>query len=165
MGNDLGIRKPRRRSFAEKAILAVVALFALGLPLGVFLRDYLADRQGALTRARELAIEGRPCQRLTRSQFEAMGLKASKGTVYEDATFYRQFGHLTCSGLRYGGGWGTKLYPVCQFTSPKALKVVTTKGEWYFAPGAGQPVTVAVPYGEVRCVLAANFTIKNLVTR
>jgi hypothetical protein len=165
MGNDLGIRKPRRRSLAEKIVLGVVAVVAVGFPLSVFLRDYLSGRGEALTRAREWAIEGPACERLTKAQFEAQGLKTPKGTIYEDAVFYRQFGHVSCSGLRYGGGWGMSLYPVCQFTSPKALKVVTKKGEWYFAPGAGQPVTVAAPHGEVRCVLAANFTIKTLMGR
>lgn len=165
MSNDLGFRKPRRRSLAEKVVLGIVAVGAVGFPLSVFLRDYLAGRGEALTRAREWAIEGPPCQPLTSAQFKARGLKTPKGTIYEDAVFYRQFGHVSCSGLRYGAGWGTSLYPVCQFTSPNALKVVTKKGEWYFAPGAGQPVTVAAPHGKVRCVLAANFTIKNLMSR
>lgn len=145
--------------------MGLAALVALGLPLTIFGKDYLRDRSAALTLAREWAIDGPPCQPLTRAQFEGGGFKVTKGTVYEDAQFYRQFGHMSCSGLRYGAGWGTSLYPVCQFTSPKALKVVTRKGEWYFAPGAGQPVTVAAPHGDVRCVLAANFTMKNLMGR
>jgi hypothetical protein len=162
---DLGFRKRRRRTAAEKVVIAIVAVGAVGFPLGVATRDYLNNRTDALTLAREWEIYGPPCEPLTKAQFEARGLKVTKGTVYEDAQFYRQFGHMSCSGLRYGAGWGTTLYPVCQFTSPKALKVVTTKGEWYFAPGTGQPVTVAAPHGEVRCVLAANFTIKNLMRR
>jgi hypothetical protein len=162
---DLGIRKRRRRTRAEKVIIALVSLGAVGFPLGVATRGYLDNRAEALTLAREWKIDGPPCESLTRAQFQARGLKVTKGTIYEDAQFYRQFGHMSCSGLRYGAGWGTDLYPVCQFTSPKALKVVTKKGEWYFAPGAGQPVTIAAPHGDVRCVLAANFTIKALTGR
>ena len=162
---DLGFRKRRRRTAAEKVVIAIVAVGAVGFPLGVATRGYLDNRDDALTLAREWAIDGPPCEPLTRAQFEARGLRLTKGTVYEDAQFYRRFGHMSCSGLRYGAGWGTSLYPVCQFTGPHALKVVTSKGEWYFAPGAGQPVTVAAPHGEVRCVLAANFTIQNLIRR
>ena len=162
---DLGIRKPRRRSVAEKLVIGLAAAIAIGLPLGLTAKKYLSDRDVALTRAREWAIEGPPCERLTRAEFEARGLKAPKGTIYEDAQFFRQFGHMSCSGLRYGAGWGMSVYPVCQFTSPKALKVVTKKGEWYFATGPGQPATVATPHGEARCVLAANFTMKSLMGR
>lgn len=162
---DLGIRKRRRRSVAEKVVIGLAAAVALGLPLGLTAKDYLGEREAALTRAREWAIDGPPCAQLTRGEFEARGLRAPKGTIYEDAQFYRQFGHMTCSGLRYGAGWGTAVYPVCQFTSPKALKVVTSKGEWYFAMAPGQPATVATPHGEARCVLAANFTMKSLMGR
>lgn len=162
---DLGMQRRRKRSLAEKAIIGVVALLAVGFPLGIAAKNYLDNRADALKLRGEWAIEGPPCERLTKAQFEARGLKVTKGTVYEDAQFFRQFGHMSCSGLRYGAGWGTELYPVCQFTSPKALKVVTKKGEWYFATGAGQPATVAAPHGEARCMLAANFTIKNLMGR
>jgi hypothetical protein len=165
MGADLGIRKPRRRSLTEKAVWAVFAMVALGFPLSVVVRDYLDGRDVALNLAREWTIEGPACPSLTRAQFEARGLKVRRGTVYEDAEFYREFGHMSCSGLRDGAGWGTALYPVCQFTSPRALKVVTRKGEWYFDPGPGQPATVAAPHGQVRCVLAANFTMEKLLRR
>lgn len=165
MASDLGIRKPRRRSRAEKAVWAAFATVALGIPLSIFARDYLDGRSVALNLARDWTIDGPPCPSLTRAQFEARGLKVRYGTVYEDAEFYRQFGHMSCSGLRYGAGWGTALYPVCQFTSPRALKVVTTKGEWYFDPGPGQPATIATPHGDAHCVLAANFTMGRLLNR
>lgn len=162
---DLGFQRRRRRSTAEKIVIGLAAIVAVGLPLGLTAKKYMMDRDVALNRARELAIDGPPCEQLTREQFAARGLKAPKGTIYEDARFFRQFGHMSCSALRHGAGWGTAVYPVCQFTSPKALKVVTNKGEWYFAMAPGQPATVATPHGEARCVLAANFTIKSLLGR
>lgn len=121
--------------------------------------DYLRQRDLALGRAGEAKVEGPPCPQLTAAEFAQRGLKAPKATNYENIIFARQFGHMDCSALRYGAGWGTETYPVCQFTSPSALRVKTDKGEWFFAPGPGKPATVAVPRGEPTCVMDSNFTL------
>ena len=126
---------------------------------------YLKHRDQALNLAREWKIEGAPCESVTRREFAQRGLRLRRGTIYEDARFYREFGHMSCSGLRYGGGWGLTLYPVCQFTGPRSLRVSTRKGDWYYAVPPGQPATVAVLKGTPRCVLAANFTMKRLMGR
>lgn len=155
----------RRLTGGQVAVLGVAAVIALVLPTWLFGGSYLKRRDEALSLSREWAIEGAPCPELTAAEFEARGLKVRKGTVYEDVTFYRQFGHMECTGLRYGGGWSQSVYPVCQFTTPKALKVSAADGDHYFDIGAGQPATVAVPHGKVRCVLAANFTMARLIGR
>lgn len=151
-----------RWGVGQKLILVGAGVVAVAFPAWLLGGSYLKRRGEALNLAREWTIEGPPCPVLSRDQFEARGLKVRKGTVYEGVTFYRQFGHLSCTALRYGAGWGQSTYPVCQFTTPKALKVSTDEGDWYFDIGPGQPATVAAPHGQVRCVLAANFTMARL---
>lgn len=153
----------RRLTTGQKVVIAVAAVVALALPGWLLVHSYLGKREAALFLASEAQVNGPPCPSLTKAQFDAQGLKAPKATNYENVIFARQFGHMECRSLRYGGGWGTEVYPVCQFTSPKALKITTDKGEWYFAPGPGQPATVGVPHGEARCVMASNFTMGKLV--
>lgn len=152
----------RRRTAAQKIVICVAAAVAIALPAWLLAQSYLGKRQAALFLASEAEVAGAPCPSLTRAEFDGRGLKATKATFYEGVTFARQFGHMECRALRYGGGWGAKVYPVCQFTSPKALRITTARGEWYFAPGPGQPATVGAPNGQARCVMASNFTIGKL---
>ncbi|TAJ70462.1 MAG: hypothetical protein EPO51_18205 [Phenylobacterium sp.] len=158
------VRK-RRLTNGQKVTLGVAAAIAVGLPGWFLSQSYLGKRDAALFLAREATVDGPPCPSLTKAQFEARGLKVKKATLYEGVTFARQFGHMDCRSLRYGAGWGTEVYPVCQFTSPRSLKVTTPKGEWYFDPGPGQPATVGAPHGQARCVMASNFNMKNLTSR
>lgn len=155
----------RRLTNGQKVVLSVAALIAIALPAWLFGGSYLRQREQALNLAQEAAIVGAPCPSLTRAQFEAQGFAAPKATFYEGVVFARQFGHMECRALRYGGGWSSQVYPVCQFTSPKALKIVTPQGEWYFAPGVGQPASVATPHGKATCIMASNFTIGRLTGR
>ncbi len=148
-----------RLTQGQKITLGIAASMAFALPAYVFGGAYLKDRTEALALAREWRIEGPPCPTLTREQFEARGLKARKGLEYAGVTVSRQFGHVTCSQLRYGEGWGLTSYVVCQFTSPNALRVETAKGTWYFATGMGQPATISTPHGRARCVMASKFTL------
>jgi len=152
----------RRLTTGQKIVLTVAAMIAIALPGWLLTQSYLGKRQAALFLASEAVVDGPPCPSLTKAQFDAQHLKAPKATFYEGVAFARQFGHMECRALRYGAGWGTEVYPVCQFTSPKTL--VITKGErtWYFEPGPGQPATVGLPKGQAHCVMASNFTIKKL---
>lgn len=155
----------RRLTTGQKVTFAVAGLIAVALPAWLVGGSYLRQRDAALSLAREADIKGAPCPELTRAQFEARGLKTPKSTTYEGVIFSRQFGHVECRGVRYGGGWSSRVYPVCQFTSPNVLHVKTRKGEWYFFPGMGQAATVGTPNDEAQCVMAANFTMQNLVAR
>jgi hypothetical protein len=161
---DLGARRPRR-TFGQKLSFGLAGLACVALPLWLLGRDYLEDRGVALNTAAEWKIDGPPCRQVTAAEFVAEGRKLRAGAIYEDVAFVRQYGHMSCASLRYGGGWGTAVYPVCQFTSPHGLKITTDKGDWYFAIEPGQPATVATPHGQARCVLAANFTMQRLLQR
>ena len=149
----------RRLSGGQKLAMVAGAVIFLGFAGWLYGGDYLRQRDLALGRAGEAKVEGPPCPQLTAAEFAARKLKAPKLTSYEGVTFGRQFGHMDCSALRYGSGWGTDTYPVCGFTSPNALSVKTDKGEWFFAPGPGQPATIAVPHGQPRCVMDSNFIL------
>jgi hypothetical protein len=162
MAKDYGVRARRRLTGGQLVTLGLAALLFLAVAGWLYGGSALRRRTEALARAQEAAIEGPPCPQLTAAQFAARGMKAPKGVLYEDVVFYRQFGHMSCHALRYGAGWGNRVYPVCQFTSPNALRVTTAKGDWYFAPGFGQPATVGAPHGLARCVRAANFTMNRL---
>ena len=156
---QVGKGRRMRLTRGQKLTIALAGSIAVGFPVYVFVGTYLKARTEALTRAREWTIEGPPCPSLTRAQFEARGLKAPKGLQYSGVTVSRQFGHVSCSYLRYGDGWGPDTYVVCQFTSPNVLRVETAKGQWYFVPGMGQPATISTPRDQARCVMASNFTL------
>lgn len=156
---QVGKGRRMRLTRGQKVTLGVAALLAVALPAYVFGGAYLKDRTTALALAREWTIEGPPCPSLTGAQFEARGLRARKGLAYAGVNVSRQFGHVTCSQLRYGDGWGLASYVVCQFTSPNALRVETAKGVWYFAPGMGRPATISTPHGQARCVMASKFRL------
>ena len=148
-----------RLTRGQKITLGVAAGLAVALPAYIFGGAYLKNRTAALALAREWNIVGPPCPSLTRAQFAVQGLKVRKGLEYAGVMVSRQFGHVTCSQLRYGEGWGPASYVVCQFTSPNALRVETAKGTWYFAPGMGQPATISTPHDRARCVMASRFTL------
>jgi hypothetical protein len=157
----------RRRGFTAGQWAAValgVALF-LGFAGWLYGGSYMRQREAALSRAAESKVEGPPCPAISRAEFEARRLKRFKATLYEGVVFGRQFGHMDCRALRYGGGWGTSTYPVCQFTGPGLLQVKTRQGEWFYAPGPGQPATAGAPRGQARCVMGSNFTIAGQMAR
>jgi len=149
----------RRLTAGQKVTIVLAAATFLAFAAWLYAGSYLRQREAALFRAQEAAVGGLPCPQLTAAEFAARRLTASKATNYEGVIFARQYGHMDCRALRYGGGWGTETYPVCQFTSPNVLRITTPKGEWFYAPGPGQPATVGAPHGQARCVMASNFTL------
>lgn len=158
MSKDFGARR-RRLTPGQTLVLAAAAVAAVAIPGWLVGERFLKDRAESIARARSWAIDGPPCPQLTRAQFEARRLKTPKGVDYAGVLFFRQFGHMTCTPLRDQGGAGLRADAACQFTSPNALKVVTRQGEWYFAPGPGQPATVFTPRGQAHCVLNARFRL------
>jgi len=149
----------RRRTRGEIVAIAAGGLLALAFPAWLLGGSFLKHRAESVALAREWSIDGHPCPRVTAEQFKARRLKAPQGVEYENATFFRQFGHMTCSPIRDDGGTGLGVYSVCQFTSPNVLRVKTRKGEWFFVPGPGQPATIATPHDEARCVMSSNFKL------
>lgn len=156
---QVGKGRRMRLTQGQKIIVAVVGATVVALPAWVIGGTYLKDRDAALSLSRTWTIDGPPCPALTSAAFQAGGFKAPKSVDYSGVVVSRQFGHVTCSALRYGQAWGLSEYVVCQFTSPNVVKVETRKGEWYFVPGMGQPATISTPHDEARCVLASNFTL------
>jgi hypothetical protein len=153
----------RRLTTGEKIVMLLAAVGFLAFTAWIYAGSAVRQREFALARAGEAEVDGPPCPVITREAFEARQLKKTRATLYEGVTFTRQFGHMDCSALRYGGGWSSATYPVCQFTGPGLMKIATPKGDWYFAPPPGQPATVAAPKGQARCVLDSNFTMRSLV--
>lgn len=149
----------RRRTRAQMVAIGAGVLLALAFPTWLLVGSFLKHRAENIALAREWSVDGHPCPQVTAEEFRARGLKAPKGVRYENATLFRQFGHMTCSPIRNDGGTGLGAYSVCQFTSPNVLHVKTRKGEWFFVPGPGQPATIATPHDEARCVLASNFRL------
>jgi hypothetical protein len=149
----------RRLTTGQKLSIGAAALVFLGFAAWLYGGDYMRQRDLAFSRAAEAKVDGPPCPTVTVQAFAAKRLKAPKRTNYEGVIFGRQFGHMDCRTLRYGAGWGTAVYPACQFTSPNVLTVTTDKGTWRFHPGAGQPATIATPHGEARCVMGSNFRL------
>jgi hypothetical protein len=154
----VGLRR-LRRSRAERIAIAVGGLAALAFPTWLLGGAYMKHRAERIALAKEWSIDGHPCPQVTADEFRARRLRAPKGLVYENATVFRQFGHMSCSPIAYHGGGGFGSYAVCQFTGPNVLLVKTRKGEWFFVPGPGQPATIATPHDEAHCVLASNFTL------
>ncbi|MDP3852343.1 hypothetical protein [Phenylobacterium sp.] len=105
--------------------------------------------------ANPATIAGPPCPVLSAAAFDALPVKPKKTFIFNEVTFDRRFGHVGCNVVSDGGGTG--FAPICQFTSPAVLKVTTKRGQFYFKPGVGQPVTVTLRGGTPSCVMAANF--------
>lgn len=152
-------RTRQRRTLGEKVAITLALCVALAVPGWLLGGSFLKQRAANIALARDWSIDGRPCPQITRADFESRKLKAPKGLTYANAKLYRQFGHLMCSPVTNDGGTGLGSYAVCQFTGPNVLRVVTSKGEWIFEPGVGQPATIATPHDEAHCVMASNFTM------
>jgi hypothetical protein len=118
-------------------------------------------RQGRIADAEAWDIQGPPCPAITRDQFLVRGQRGPHGFTYEDVTFMRRFGHVTCAPIYEDGGRGRRFHPACQFTSPGDLMIRMRAGDWYFHVGPGRPATVFTSAKGVRCVLASKYTVAN----
>lgn len=115
-----------------------------------------AQALAASTKAANLAaISGPPCPTLTAAEFDARSAKPKKAFVFNQIRFDRRFGHVDCNTVAIGQG--NAYAPVCQFSGPALLAVTTDKGRFFFAPGAGKPVTIITENGSPRCVMDGNF--------
>ena len=159
MDKDLGVRARRRLTGGQRLVIAVAAVGALAVPSVTLLLSLQKNRREAVALAQATLITGPPCPAMTAQAFAARGFKVKNPLSYDGAVMLRASGHVSCSPIAYDGGRGLDTYPVCQFTSPGALKVTTAKGDFYFVPGIGRPATVSTPDGVARCVLASNFTL------
>ena len=106
------MQRRRKLTNGQKVTMAGGVLIFLAFAGWLYGGDYMRQRSLALGRAGDAKVEGPPCPQLTAAEFAARKLKAPKLSNYEGVVFGRQFGHMDCSALRYGAGWGTETYPV-----------------------------------------------------
>lgn len=109
--------------------------------------------------AKAWTIAGPPCPPSDAARFLGVHHKPPQRFDFEGVAFFRRTGHVSCAMIRDKGGRGSRLYAVCQFTSPGDLMVRTPAGDTYFAPGPGQPATISTAGGVPRCVMASNYTL------
>ncbi len=153
MTTDFGSRSPRKKP--PYGWLGAGGVLLLALIAASFVPAWFKHRNQAIAEAARWKIEGAPCPALTEPAFAA-GYTTPQGLTFGEVRFERQYGHVSCSTLRYDGGKALETYPVCQFISPAVLTVVSAKGRFHFAPGPGQSATVFVEHGQPRCVMAIN---------
>ncbi len=118
-------------------------------------------RRGRVADVKAWDIQGPPCPAISREQFLVHGQRGPRGFTYENVTFMRRFGHVTCAPIYEDAGRGRRFHPACQFTSPGDLMIRTKAGEWYYRIGPGRPATVFTSREGVRCVLASKYTVAN----
>jgi hypothetical protein len=153
MTNDFGARsRPRGAPLGLLAGVAVVLVIG-----GFFGLNYFLRRPAAIAEAEQWTVNGPPCRQVDAAAFTAQAPKPSQVFAFEDITFARSYGQVSCNEIKSDGGKGLSSLPVCQFSSPGGLVVNDRAGVHYFAPGVGQPVTVSAPHGRLRCVLGAKF--------
>jgi hypothetical protein len=156
---DYGIRRRGRSAFA------VLGGALLGIGAVTFVaweaRDWLQRRDASVELSETWSLAGPPCAELSAAEFRSRGLKTPKAFEFEGVVMARRYGHVTCAMVHTNGGRGFGAFPVCQFTGPGALHVVTPQGEAWFETGVGRPATISTEAGKPRCVLASRFRLEN----
>ena len=100
-----------------------------------------------------------PCPRISAAAYRARYAALERPTAYEGATVTRLFGHVMCSDVDTAGSWGLVSHPVCQFTSPNAIRVKTVNADAYFEPGPGNLATVSLEPHAISCTLGGAFSL------
>ncbi|MBS0333185.1 MAG: hypothetical protein JSS35_10495 [Proteobacteria bacterium] len=100
-----------------------------------------------------------PCPTISQDAYRARYAAHERVTAYDGATLARQFGHVMCKDVDTAGGFGFVTHPVCQFTSPTAIRVRGPAGAAFFEPGPGHVATVSVERRRTLCQLRGEFTL------
>lgn len=158
------MRPALRRRLMWAVPLTVASLLVLAVGGWMFGGAFMKARNRSIAAADAARSAAAACPTLTAADFDAGHYKRLKGVQYLNGAFTRQFGHVECVTAADRGG-PIRTYAVCAFSSPNVLKVTTSKGDWYFAPGLGQPATVSTAGDVARCVMASNFTMATIVRR
>lgn len=103
-------------------------------------------------------VKGPPCRQVTAQQFEAASVGGPELQVdtFDDISFGRAYGHVSCADIHDDGGHGFGQHAVCQFSSPTRVVVRSARGQTYFEATPGQPVTVSVLKDRTDCVIGGN---------
>ncbi|MBS0363841.1 MAG: hypothetical protein JSR98_20915 [Proteobacteria bacterium] len=99
------------------------------------------------------------CPRISEAAYRAHYAGGERITVYNGVALARQFGHVMCKDVDTEGAFGFVTHPVCQFTSPTAIRVAGPSGMAYFEPGSGHVATVSVERRRTVCQLRGEFTL------
>jgi hypothetical protein len=151
---DYGLRsKPKvpRRLVVGGAIAAVAIVGTVGVSSAHYHRE-LAQEQGWVNAAA-------PCPSISADAYRTRYAAGERRTAFEGATLTRMYGHVMCADVDTAGTWGFASHPVCQFTSPNAIRVKTGKIEVFFEPGPGSLATITIDPKGVRCSLGGQFTL------
>ena len=133
----------RNRYWASAALVIVVA-FAL---------DGLRHHKLSVAKDREWTLSGAACPGSVAEVAPTQSGSKYREIEFGGNHFRRRFGHVACSYVETA----FRPVPVCQFTAPGEMRVVTPRGIFNFAPGVGKKATVAVRSGVAQCVLSGNF--------
>ena len=96
-------------------------------------------------------LAGAPCGTLTAEAFQQRGVALKNSSSINDVTVRRQFGNAQCGASVGGSGKGSG--GRCELGSPGVVQVTAGGADIYFDIPVGEPATIDVSGGEVRCVL------------
>ena len=151
---DYGVRGRRRRS---RGLWLGVALGA-ALTAAIIARNWIYHRSVELDQGWLSAAPA--CPTISAAAYAARNYRVRERAMdYDGVTLARQFGHVMCKDVDSAGGWGFVTHPVCQFTSPTAIRVRRGKVEAFFEPGPGSLATVSLWPGSAKCALSGQFTL------
>ena len=145
------------KSISMRYYFAMV--FVVAIVAGFLFVNSTYHREKSIEEANYWTIRGSPCVQLSRDQFAASRAQTPRSFEFLGIIFSRFSGHVSCAEIKSDGGRGWRSQIVCQFTSPKALRIKTGGGEFYFLPGPGQPATVSVLDDRATCVMSSKFRI------
>ncbi|HEX8570202.1 MAG TPA: hypothetical protein VF699_09820 [Caulobacteraceae bacterium] len=97
------------------------------------------------------ALAGAPCPTLTAEAFQQRGVTLKNNSAFNDLAVRRQFGGANCTGTTSGNNSGKG--GSCELSSPGVTHVTVGGRDTYFDIPVGEPATIQVSGGEVRCVL------------
>jgi hypothetical protein len=151
---DDGVRSRREASVGVWISLALGAA-VVG---AILVRNWSYHRQ--VERVQGWVADAPGCAVVSAAEYASRGYRArERSTEYDGVTFGRQFGHVICKDVDTPGGWGFVTHPVCQFTSPTAIRVQRGRSETFFEPGPGRRATVSIRSGRPACRLSSKFSL------
>lgn len=154
IGKIRALRKPSRGdAFLQHAGLGGMLLLLVAIPA----IDVYRTWAGAQAEKRQWAIAGPACPVVGQPQLSVVGHKPPKTFTYNEITFTRHLGDVSCSAFREDGFMSPENYSVCQFSGPGAVTVQAAGETVTFQPGPGRRTTVTVRKGQVSCVVAGWF--------
>jgi hypothetical protein len=138
------------RSFRRIPIVWIGIVAAVVVVPAVLFPAALSQQRRAIAKYEEWAVDGVACPTGSPST-----RAPAKTLVVEGVAFSRGSGHIACTLLKDQEGRGSADVPACQFSSPGEIRVVSSRGTFAFAPGAGKPAAVYVEDGRPRCVIGS----------